>query len=102
MSRTAVSTMIGFNRTLNYVDIGSEMRRIQCPTLVITTQASGLASVEENRAWQQEIPNSRLLVLPGDSYHAALTHPDACAKATLEFIGEVAGDMAPSTSRQPA
>ena len=87
MSRTAVSTMIGFNRTLNYVDIGSEMRRIQCPTLVITTQASGLASVEENRAWQQEIPNSRLLVLPGDSYHAALTHPDACAKATLEFIG---------------
>ncbi len=60
--------------------------RFQCPTLVITTEGSGLASVEQNRAWQQQIPNSRLLVLPGNSYHVALTSPDACAKATLEFI----------------
>ena len=54
--------------------------------LVITTEGSGLASVEQNRAWQEQIPNSKLLVLPGDSYHVALTSPDACARATLEFI----------------
>ena len=87
MSRTAVSTMIGF-QTLNYIDIGPEMSKIKCPTLVITTEGSGLASVEENRAWQQQIPNSKLLVLPGDSYHVALTDSDACAKATLEFIAK--------------
>ena len=85
MSRTAASSMIGFQR-INYVDISSEMPNIKCPTLVITTEGSGLASVEENRAWQERIPDSKLLVLPGDSYHVALTSPDACARATLEFI----------------
>jgi 3-oxoadipate enol-lactonase len=86
MSRTAVSSMIGFNKCINYIDISAEMPNIKCPTLVITTEGSGLASVEENRAWQRQIPNSQLLVLPGDSYHVALTNPDACARATLEFI----------------
>ena len=88
MSRTAVSSMIGFNERINYVDIGTDMAKITCPTLVITTEQSGLASVEENRDWQQQIPNSRLLVLPGNSYHVAVTNPDACAKATLEFIAQ--------------
>ena len=85
MSRAPVSTLIGF-QDINYADISAEMPKIKCPTLVITTEGSGLASIEENRAWQQKIPNSRLLVLPGDSYHVALTDPDACAKATVEFI----------------
>lgn len=86
MSRTAVSTMIGFSERINYVDISEDMANIRCPTLVITTEGSGLASVEQNRAWQQQIQNSKLLVLPGDSYHVALTHSEACAQATREFI----------------
>lgn len=85
MSRAPVSTLIGFQE-LNYADISAEIPKILCPTLVITTEGSGLASIEENRAWQERIPDSRLLVLPGDSYHVALTDPDTCAKATLEFI----------------
>jgi pimeloyl-ACP methyl ester carboxylesterase len=56
------------------------------PTLVITTEGSGLASVEETRAWQQIIPNSDLLVLPGNSYHVAASHAIQCAQATLAFI----------------
>jgi pimeloyl-ACP methyl ester carboxylesterase len=87
MSRASASTLIGF-QALNYADISADIPHIQCPTLVITTEGSGLASIQENRAWQQKIPNSRLVVLPGDSYHVALTDPDACAKATLEFIAE--------------
>ena len=86
MSRTAVSSQIGWIATLACVDITAEVARIACPTLVITTENSALASVEENRAWQQQIPNSTLLVLPGDSYHVAATDPDRCAQATLEFI----------------
>jgi len=85
MSRAPVSTLIGFQE-INYADISAEIPKIKCPTLVITTEGSGLASIEENRAWQEQIPGSRLLVLPGDSYHVALTDPDACAKATLDFI----------------
>ena len=33
-----------------------------------------------------KIPNSRLLVLPGNSYHVAATDPDRCAQATRDFI----------------
>jgi pimeloyl-ACP methyl ester carboxylesterase len=72
--------------TLAYADITPDVSRINCPTLVITTEASPLASVEENRAWQELIPGSNLLVLPGDSYHAAVTEADRCAEATLDFI----------------
>ena len=54
--------------------------------VVITTEGSGLASVEETRAWQIKIPRSRLLVLPGDSYHVAASDADRCARETLDFI----------------
>jgi 3-oxoadipate enol-lactonase len=32
------------------------------------------------------IPDSELVVLPGDSYHVAASAADRCAEATLEFI----------------
>lgn len=87
MGRTAVSTQIGFMKTIACADIRADVPQIRCPTLVITTDASGLASVEETRAWQQQIPNSTLLVVPGDSYHAAASHAGRCAEAALDFIG---------------
>jgi pimeloyl-ACP methyl ester carboxylesterase len=91
MGRTAVSTQIGFMKTIACADIRADLPKITCPTLVITTEGSGLATVEETRAWQQQIGNSRLLVLPGDSYHVAATHAERCAAATLDFISEAAG-----------
>jgi 3-oxoadipate enol-lactonase len=86
MGRTAVSTQIGFMKTIACADIRADLPKITCPTLVITTDGSGLASVDETRAWQQQIPNSGLLVLPGNSYHVAASHAERCAQATLDFI----------------
>jgi len=86
MGRAPLTTIIGFNEKINYSDIRADIPRIQCPTLVITTEGSGLASVEENRAWQTQIPNSRLVVLPANSYHVATTHADECCRALLEHI----------------
>lgn len=86
MGRTAVSTQVGFMQHIAYADITADLPRIACPALVITTEESGLASVQETRAWQQQIPRSKLLVLPGNSYHVAATHADRCVQATLEFI----------------
>jgi pimeloyl-ACP methyl ester carboxylesterase len=65
--------------------------QIRCPTLVITTDGSGLASVDQTRAWQQQIPHSDLLVLPGNSYHVAASHAERCATATLNFIAKHGG-----------
>ncbi|HJU19655.1 MAG TPA: alpha/beta hydrolase [Stellaceae bacterium] len=86
MARTAASTQIGFMGTIACADIRADLPRIRCPTLVITTENSGLASVEETRAWQQQIARSTLLVWPGDSYHVAASHAERCAAATLDFI----------------
>ena len=48
---------------------------IKCPTLVVTTEESGLGTVERTREWQQQIADSRLLVLPGKSYHVENAKP---------------------------
>jgi pimeloyl-ACP methyl ester carboxylesterase len=73
-------------QTIACADIRADLPEIRCPTLVITTEDSGLASVAETRAWQQRITNSELLVLPGDSYHVAASHAERCADAALAFI----------------
>ncbi len=86
MGGTALSTQPGFMGTIACADIRADVPKIACPTLVITTEGSGLASVEETRAWQRMIPDSELLVLPGDSYHVAASDPERCAEATLQFI----------------
>jgi hypothetical protein len=42
--------------------------------------------VDETRAWQPPIPDSELLVLPGDADHVAASHAAQCVQATLAFI----------------
>jgi pimeloyl-ACP methyl ester carboxylesterase len=68
MGRTAVSTQLGFMGTIACADIRADIPKIACPTLVITTQDSGLGSVADMRAWQEQIKGSELIVLPGNSY----------------------------------
>ena len=86
MGRTPTSTQLGFMATIPTANIVADLPRIECPTLVITTEGSALGSVETTRQWQQAIPRSELLVLPGDSYHVAASDADRCAQATLDFI----------------
>ena len=86
MGGTALSTQLGFMGTIACADIRADLPKIACPTLVITTEQNGHYSVDETRAWQEQIPDSELLVLPGDSYHVAATEQDRCAEATVEFI----------------
>ena len=77
--------------TIACADIRADLAKITCPTLVVTTEQSGLATVEETRAWQQQIADSELLVLPGNSYHVAATHADRAAEATLDFLARRGG-----------
>jgi hypothetical protein len=81
---TAVSTQVGFMQTIACADIRADVPL--CPTLVVATGGSGLANVEETTAWQRMITLSELVVLPGNSYHAAASHPAECSRATLTFI----------------
>lgn len=91
MSKTSASTLEAFLQMVPTVDVSAEVPKIQCPTVVITTTGSGLATVDAVKAWQQTIPGSTLEVLPGDSYHVAATHPDDCARIVRQFFDRVAG-----------
>lgn len=86
MARTSMASEAGFAATINFSDISADIPNIKCPMLVITTEESGLASVAQTRAWQEQVPHSELVVLPGDSFHAAATDPGACAQALLGFV----------------
>ena len=86
MGRTALTTQLGFMPTIAVADIRADIPKIKCPTLVITTEDSGLGSVASMRAWQEQIAGSELVVFPGNSYHVAATHADEAADATLDFL----------------
>lgn len=86
MGRTPLSTQLGFIRSVPGIDVRADLPAIRCPTLVVTTDGSGLGSVESVRAWQTAIPGSEFAVVPGDSYHVAATHPELCADLLLDFV----------------
>jgi pimeloyl-ACP methyl ester carboxylesterase len=86
-----VSTQLGFIRSVPAIDVRPDLPSVGCPALVVTTDGSGLGSVEAVRDWQQKIPGSEFMVVPGDSYHVAATHPELCARAMLDFIDRRAG-----------
>jgi pimeloyl-ACP methyl ester carboxylesterase len=86
MSKTSPATLEAFLKMVPTVDVSGELADIKCPALVVTTTGSGLGSVESVKAWQQKIQNSKLEVLPGDSYHVVATDPDACAQIVGRFF----------------
>lgn len=86
MGRTSLSTQLGFMRMVPTLDVTPDLRRIQCPTLVITTTGSGLGSVEDTESWRKQIPRSELLVIEGDSYHVAASNADEVAPAVARFL----------------
>ncbi len=86
MGRTDMESQIGFMTHIECADIRVDLPQIPCPTLVLTSTGSGVASVDETRAWQQQIPASELYVVDSDSYHVAASDAQACARATIEFI----------------
>jgi pimeloyl-ACP methyl ester carboxylesterase len=92
MGRTAPSTLEGFLQMVPSVDVREEVSRIAAPTLVVTTTGSGLGSVETVRAWQEQIPGSRLTVIDSDSYHVAASDADEVAGLVRQFL--LGGDRA--------
>src|ERR1051325_1694686 len=90
-SSDLVTTHLGFMPTIACADIRADLPKIACPTLAVTTEESGLASVDETRACQTQIADSELVVLQGNSYHVAATHAAQAASATLDFLARRGG-----------
>jgi 3-oxoadipate enol-lactonase len=86
MGKASPEACIGYSGAAGTMDLESILGRITAPTLVVTTEASPLQPVSSARAYQEKIPKSKLLVLPGNSYHIAAVRPQECATQTLQFI----------------
>jgi 3-oxoadipate enol-lactonase len=80
----------GLSKSLSNFDLAKEgvLQRITAPTLVITGDRSKMHSVEKARAYQVQIPNSRLVVIRSDAYHIAAANADECVTHTLAFLKE--------------
>jgi 3-oxoadipate enol-lactonase len=68
------------------LSLADSLHRITAPTLIATTQGSGLQSVGAVEEYTGKIPNSELLVMPGDSFHIAAAEPERCALHYLSFL----------------
>jgi 3-oxoadipate enol-lactonase len=86
MGQATPAACIGYSGAAGTMDLEPILNKITAPTLVVTTEASPLQPVSAARAYQEKIPKSKLLVLPGNSYHIAAVRPQECATQTLRFI----------------
>lgn len=86
MGATALSSQRGFMKMVATLDVAPDLPQIRCPTLVVTSTASPMWSVEGTKAWQKLIPRSEFMVIESDSYHIAGSEPDEVAPRVRAFI----------------
>ncbi|MBO0751618.1 MAG: alpha/beta fold hydrolase [Bradyrhizobiaceae bacterium] len=91
MARTDPRAAFGASSARIDMDLEDRLGGIACPTLIVTTQESGLQTVETVNRYAARIPDARVIVLPGDSYHIAAAAPDVCATEALRFLQEISG-----------
>jgi pimeloyl-ACP methyl ester carboxylesterase len=89
MGATEQRAAHGASSSLVKMDLDDRLPLIAAPTLIVTTQESGLQTVEAVNRYAARIPDARVIVLDGDSYHIAAVAPEVCARHALEFIGSL-------------
>ena len=86
MGKSGIEACLAYTAADIDMNLKPLLKQIKAPTLVVTTESSALQPVATAREYQEMIPHSKLLVLPGDSYHVAAVHPDICARQAMDFI----------------
>jgi 3-oxoadipate enol-lactonase len=91
MGKTNPRAAFGASSARIDMDLDATLSRISAPTLIVTTQESGLQSVAAVERYAARIANASVIVLPGDSYHIAAIEPELCAQHALRFIAQASG-----------
>jgi 3-oxoadipate enol-lactonase len=86
MGQSSTEACLAYTSAVTGLNLEPILGKITAPTLVVTTESSPLQPVAAARMYQTLIPQSKLLVLPGDSYHIAAVQPEMCAQKVVEFI----------------
>ncbi|MGE4240177.1 alpha/beta fold hydrolase [Ramlibacter sp.] len=59
---------------------------IAAPTLIVTTDRNRMVPRQTYADWANAIPGAKLVVLPGDGYHPAVSDPQPCVEAVMAHI----------------
>jgi 3-oxoadipate enol-lactonase len=86
MGATSQRAAHGSSSSLVTMNLDDRLPLITAPTLIVTTQESGLQTVEAVNRYAARIPDARVIVVDGDSYHIAAVDPELCAGHALRFI----------------
>ncbi|MEA2937414.1 MAG: hypothetical protein QOC56_918 [Alphaproteobacteria bacterium] len=86
MGATSQRAALGVSSSLVDMNLDDRLPLIAAPTLIVTTQESGLQSVAAVERYAARIPDARVIVVAGDSYHIAAVEPDLCARHALAFM----------------
>ena len=97
MGKTNPRAAFGASSARIDMDLDDKLPCITAPTLIVTTQESGLQSVTAVERYARRIPDARVIVLAGDSYHIAAVEPQLCARHALEFIQQASVKAASMT-----
>ena len=85
MGKTDPRAAFGISSARIDMELENNLSRIACPTLIVTTQESGLQSVAAVEAYARRIPDARVIVLPGQLSHRRRGTGPLCASST-EFL----------------
>ena len=70
----------------NPEELWEDVRKIQCPTLIVRGGESDILSPQAAERLQAAIPNSQLSVVAGAGHSVMGDNPDGFAKAVQEFL----------------
>ena len=102
MGKTSARAAFSASSARIDMDLDAILPRITVPTLMVTTQESGLQSIATVERHAARFPDAEVIVLPGDSYHVAASAPDVCAQHALRFIDAVVEARRPARNPAPA
>jgi pimeloyl-ACP methyl ester carboxylesterase len=100
MGASSERAAIGSSSALVGMDLDDRLPLIAAPTLIVTTQESGLQAVEAVRRYAARILDARVIVLDGDSYHIAAVEPELCARHALAFMNEVSASRSAASAAE--
>src|SRR6267378_973564 len=98
MGRTSACAALAASSARIGMELDGKLPQIGVPVLIVTSQESGLQSVAAVKAYAARLPDCRVVVLPGDSYHVAAAEPETCVRQAMEFFAAI--DAGEATARK--
>jgi len=89
MGRTSARAALAASSARIGMELEEKLPQIGVPVLIVTSQESGLQSVAAVNDYAARLPDARVIVLPGDSYHVAAAEPETCVRHAAEFFAAV-------------